>query len=83
MFRLVLLRLLCLRGHLHRRCRLRIQQPDSMITQVLAACGVGMTRVTASACPGPQNVMLAGTMEWKHLRAVSMRLSKILVIALL
>ena len=49
-----------------------IQQPDSMITQVVAGCGAGRTRVDGVCVasnhqtPRPQ----VCTMEWKHLRTL-------------
>ena len=46
-----------------------IQQPDSMVIEVVAGCGVGMTRVTVSACPDTTNVKLAGVHDGMELLA--------------
>ena len=54
-----------------------IEQPDSMVTKVVAACGVGRTRVNGVCVPTPQTASSqVCTMEWKHLRCVALLLNR-------
>ena len=46
-----------------------IQQPDSMVTQVVAGCGVGMTPVNGVARPDTTNVKPAGVHDGMDLLA--------------
>ena len=46
-----------------------IQQPDSMVTKVVAGCGVGMTRVNGVCGPDTTNVKLAGVHDGMELLA--------------
>ena len=53
----------------------QVHEPDSMITQVVAACGVGMTRVNGVCVSRTAQTSSSQVcpMGWKHLREILLR----------
>ena len=51
-----------------------INEPESLITQVVAGCGVGMTRINGLRVQTPQaSSSQVCTMDWEHLREILLR----------